>query len=103
MNNHTSAQEHYYQVGLGNKKHCDAREKTGYPFDDCPECKKSKTQLLDTTPELLQIAQSILRMFERDNIPEHHESRPSGNGVRVHITYRQIEAIRAAIAQAKGE
>jgi hypothetical protein len=36
----TDEQEHYRQVGLGNKKHCDVKNKIGYLFEDCPECNK---------------------------------------------------------------
>jgi len=34
----TPEQNHYLQVGLANKKHCDMKNRIGYTFEECPEC-----------------------------------------------------------------
>ena len=40
----TPQQDHYLQVGLANKKHCDMKNKIGYTFEECPECKKTQNE-----------------------------------------------------------
>jgi len=40
----TPEQNHYLQVGLANKKHCNMKDNIGYTFEECPECQIAAKQ-----------------------------------------------------------
>jgi len=64
---------------------------------------EANANLIAAGPALEAEATNILRLFDRDNIPVNQEVRLSGSGIRVFVTYRHADRLRAAIAKAKGE
>jgi len=47
----TPEQNHYLQVGLANKKHCDMKNRIGYTFEECPECQIAAQQSVRNLPK----------------------------------------------------
>jgi len=58
--------------------------------------------LIAAAPEFEEEAIGVLRHFDRDNIPVNQEERPSGAGIRVFMTYRGADRLRALIEKVRG-
>ena len=65
--------------------------------------KEANTYLIVAAPEQNAELVSVLRCIERDDFFLNQEVRPSGGGVRVFLTYKQIKRIRAAITKAESK
>jgi len=81
----TPEQNHYLQVGLANKKHCDTKNRIGYTFEECPEC---------------QIAQSVQDEAEENRHEgafEVHYVLPRGHFCRVCYGEQALELFVAKL------
>ena len=78
---------------------CDAGTVARIPIDLIAY--KANAHLIAAAPEQNVELVSVLRCIERDDFFLNQEARPSGRGVRVFLTYKQIKRIRVAIAKAE--
>ena len=60
----------------------------------------TKLNAIAAAPEMLREIESILRCFDRDDIPTNRFDRPMGKGVRVYITYHHALRLRHLLDKA---
>jgi len=63
----TPEQDHYLQIGLANKKHCDMKNRIGYTFEECPECNHKGVEMKKSKSGVIIYRGKWLDMYELRN------------------------------------
>lgn len=74
---------------------CDQRDTRTYTREGALELTKANACLIVKAPKMRNELQGVLRLFERDDVPTLRD----GEGVRMFMTYKQAERLRALLRE----
>ena len=67
------------------------------------EITRDEFLVLQAVPDVVDVLKRIIRVYERDNVPERQEQRPAGIGVNCLLMPTLINEARIALLRLQGE